>query len=184
MKLNGLGTVVVGAGDCGVSNDPSHLLTTYALGSCIGLAIHDPVAKVSGLLHFMLADSTIDAAKAQANPYMFADTGIPQLFKRAYELGAQKRRLVVSAAGGAQVMDPNGVFNIGKRNYLAMRKILWRAGVLLQTEVIGGTGSRTLRLEVATGKLWMQSPDGEEVELSKAAPSPSPERREPCHSAC
>jgi chemotaxis protein CheD len=61
---------------------------------------------------------------------MFADTGIPLLFRRAYECGAEKRRLVVRVVGGAQVMDREGVFNIGKRNYLALRKILWKAGVL------------------------------------------------------
>ncbi len=50
---------------------------TYALGSCIAVAMHDPVAKVAGLLHYMLPESAIDAAKAQQNPFMFADTGIP-----------------------------------------------------------------------------------------------------------
>jgi chemotaxis protein CheD len=89
---------------------------------------------------------------------MFADTGIPLLFHAAYGLGAEKRRLVVRAAGGAQVMDENGVFNIGKRNHLALRKILWKAGVMIHAEEIGGTESRTVRLEVATGRLLIRGP--------------------------
>ncbi len=137
--------------DCRVSNDPESVLVTYALGSCIAVTIHDPVAAVGGLLHFMLPESGLDRAKARDNPFMFADTGITLLFHSAYQLGAEKQRLVVTAAGGAQMMDQQGVFNIGKRNYLAMRKIFWKAGVLVQAEEVGGLASRTVRLEVASG---------------------------------
>jgi len=150
--------LTVGVGDCKVSNGAESILTTYALGSCIAVAIHDPVAAVAGLLHFMLPESSLNPAKASQNPFMFADTGIPLLFHAAYQLGAEKRRLVVRAAGGAQVMDENGVFNIGKRNHLAMRKILWRAGVMIHGEQIGGTTCRTVRLEVSTGRFLIRGP--------------------------
>jgi len=150
--------LTVGVGDCKVSNAAESVLATYALGSCIAVAIHDPVAAVGGLLHFMLPESSLNPDKASQSPFMFADTGIPLLFHAAYGLGAEKRRLVVRAAGGAQVMDENGVFNIGKRNHLALRKILWRAGVMIHAEEIGGTESRTVRLEVATGRLLIRGP--------------------------
>jgi len=129
--------LVVQVADCQISNDPDGSLVTYALGSCIAVTIHDDDAGVGGMLHLMLPESGIDRAKAQSNPYMFADTGIPLLFRNAYECGAEKRRLTVRLAGGAQVMDENGVFNIGKRNYLAVRKILWKAGVLVSAEDVG-----------------------------------------------
>src|SRR5436305_4658403 len=103
--------VVVGVADCRVTSDVSNVLITYALGSCIAVAIYDPVAKVGGLLHFMLPESGIDPEKARTNPYMFADTGIPLLFRRSYQRGAAKQRLVIDIAGGAQVMDEGGVFN-------------------------------------------------------------------------
>lgn len=150
--------LTVGVGDCRVSNAAESVLATYALGSCIAVAIHDPVATVGGLLHFMLPESSLNPDKASQNPFMFADTGIPLLFHAAYGLGAEKRRLVVRAAGGAQVMDENGVFNIGKRNHLALRKILWKAGVMIHGEEIGGTTSRTVRLEVATGRFLVHGP--------------------------
>jgi chemotaxis protein CheD len=150
--------LTVGVGDCKVSKAADAVLATYALGSCIAVAIHDPVAAVGGLLHFMLPESSVNPYKASQNPFMFADTGIPLLFHAAYQLGAEKRRLAVRAVGGAQVMDENGVFNIGRRNHLALRKILWKAGVMIHGEEIGGTTSRTVRLEVATGRFWVRGP--------------------------
>lgn len=161
--------LVVGVGDCRVSNDPDNVLVTYALGSCIAVMIHDPVASVGGLLHFMLPESGLDRDKAQRNPFMFADTGIPLLFHTAYELGAQKRRLVVAAAGGAQMMDQRGVFNIGKRNCLAMRKILWKAGMMVHAEDLGGLASRTVLLEVASGRVFLRGAGEPEQDLLAAA---------------
>jgi len=161
--------LTVGVGDCKVSNGAESVLATYALGSCIAVAIHDPVAAVGGLLHFMLPESSLNPDKASQNPFMFADTGIPLLFHAAYQLGAEKRRLVVRAAGGAQVMDENGVFNIGKRNHLALRKILWKAGVMIHGEETGGTASRTVRLEVATGRFWVRGPGMADREIPVSA---------------
>jgi chemotaxis protein CheD len=157
-----MSAVVVGISDCKVSQDAESVLVTYALGSCIAVTIYDPVAKVAGMLHYMLPESNIDAAKAQQNPFMFADTGIPMLLQQVKAGGAQPRRTVVRLTGGAQVLDGEGVFQIGKRNYLAARKILWKAGILIAAEVVGGEVSRTVRLEVGTGRMWLR--EGGEIE--------------------
>lgn len=154
--------VVVGVADCHLSNDPTDVLITYALGSCVGISIYDPVARVGGLLHFMLPEAPADAGKAGKSPYMFADTGIPMLFREAYQLGAQKPRLQVRVAGGAQIMDERGVFNIGQRNCLAMRKILWKAGVMVRAEDTGGNSARTMRFELASGRVFLRSPGAAE----------------------
>ena len=92
---------------------------------------------------------------------MFADTGIPRLIEQVCAKGANKRQLVAHAAGGASIMDPNNVFDIGKRNHLALRKILWKTGVLLSGEAVGGTTSRTVRLEIDGGRLWLQEACGQ-----------------------
>ena len=152
--------VVVGVADCRVTEDTSAVLITYALGSCIAVAIFDPVAQVGGLLHFMLPASPADGSLGGRSPYMFADVGIPMLFREAYDKGAQKRRLRVRVAGGAQIMDDNGVFNIGQRNCLAMRKIFWKAGVIVEREETGGTTARTMRLEMESGRVYLRSPSG------------------------
>lgn len=157
--------LAVGVGDLKVSATREETLVTYGLGSCIGITIWDPVSRVGGLLHFMLPESQSDLAKAKDNPALYADTGIPLLFKSAYQLGADKKRLLVRVAGGAQVLDGNGIFNIGKRNYLAMKKIFWKAGVMIHAEEVGSNVSRTLRLEVGSGKLLLQEAGAEAREL-------------------
>ena len=164
-------THVIGIADCAVSNDPEAVLVTYALGSCIAVTVHDHVSRVGGMLHLMLPESNIVTARTQNNPYMFANTGIPLLFNRAFQQGAEKKRLIVRLVGGAQVMDDGGVFNIGKRNQLSARKILWKAGILIHGEEMGGSVSRTVKLEVGTGKLWVREGAQADRELVAAAPA-------------
>jgi len=148
--------VVVGVSDMQVSNNPEATLVTYSLGSCIGVAIYDTMAKVGGMLHFMLPDSSIDPEKAQKTPYMFADTGIPLLFKEAYKLGGQKNRMQVVVVGGSQVHEGKDFFNIGKRNYLAVRKIFWINNVMVNYKSVGGNENRTLRLDIKDGRTWLK----------------------------
>jgi len=159
--------LVVGVGDCKITADPDSELITYALGSCIAVAIWDPMARVAGLLHFMLPDSAVDrAGGGREAPYRYADTGTPLLFRSAYDRGAEKRRLVVRIAGGAAVFDDGGIFNIGQRNLAALRKILWRAGVLVHAEDVGGSISRTVRLNNADGRFMIRYAGEPERELA------------------
>ncbi len=153
--MNDFHTITVGISDCAVSRDANSALVTHALGSCIAVAIYDPLVKVAGLLHFLLPDSTMDRNRAQQRPLVFADTGIPHLFHAAYELGASKQRLIVTALGGAQVLDAADQFNIGKRNYLAMRKVLWKAGVMIHNEDVGGALPRNVRVETGSGRIFV-----------------------------
>jgi chemotaxis protein CheD len=157
--------LVVGVADGRVCRGVDASLVTYALGSCIAVGLCDPVASIGGLVHYMLPDSGLDKAKADRNPWMFADTGIALLFQRVLEAGADRKRLKVWAAGGSQVMDDAGVFNIGKRNQLAMRKILWKAGAMVAGEDVGGNVSRTVRLALGAGAFWLRVPGSPERRL-------------------
>jgi len=149
--------IIVGVSDMKVSNDPDSVLITYSLGSCIGISIYDSVARVGGLLHFMLPESKLDETKARNNPFMFADTGIPALFKAAYKLGALKQRIKVVVVGGAQVLDQKGFFNIGKRNHMAVRKIFWKNRVMTDYEEVGGNVNRTIKLLIRDGEVWLKT---------------------------
>ncbi len=140
------------------SNDASAELVTYSLGSCLGLIIYDPGRKVGGLLHAMLPDSRINLDKAASAPNMFVDTGVPRLFHTVYNLGADRGNLIIKAAGGAQFLDAGGVFNIGDRNQNALIALLQRNGFHLHARDLGGVSSRTVRLDMMTGKVTIQSP--------------------------
>jgi chemotaxis protein CheD len=128
------------------------LLVTHALGSCLGLMVYDPITRVGGLLHAMLPLSKINQQKAQTNPFMFVDTGVPALFKALYELGGQKRQMVVKVAGCGNPLGKNEMFKIGQRNYTVLKKLLWRNNVLLESEDVGGSGSRTVHFDLSNGQ--------------------------------
>jgi len=149
--------IIVGVSDMKVSNDPDSVLITYSLGSCIGISIYDSLAKVGGLLHFMLPESKLDEGKARKNPFMFADTGIPALFRAAYELGAVKKRMKVIVVGGAQVLDQKGFFNIGKRNHMAVRKLFWKNRIMIDFEEVGGNVNRTIKLKIKDGEACVKT---------------------------
>lgn len=160
--------VVVGIADLAVSNNQTLTLATYSLGSCIGVSIYDPVVRVGGLLHVMLPESKIDLDKAQRQPAMFMDTGIPALFRAAYELKAEKYRVQICVAGGAQVMDSSGFFSIGKRNYEMLKSILNEHSLKIVAEQVGGMVSRSMYLNLATGEVKLKvSGQSEDVVLCK-----------------
>jgi len=164
VALAGLGItagrpLVAGIGDL-VMGTSTGVLVTYALGSCLGITVYDPAVRVGALLHVMMPASTISPEKAAANPCLFVDTGVPLLFRRAYELGAQKQRTIVKVAGGASPTSAGGdpdYFQIGKRNLVQLRKLLWKNGVLLKGEDVGGTASRTMSLSLSSGEVLVKS---------------------------
>ena len=152
--------LTVGMADLQVSADPAARLVTYALGSCLGVAVYDPMARVGGLLHVMLPLSEIDAERARANPALFVDTGVPALFRACYGLGAVKSRMIVKVAGGAAAGAAGAPdqFQIGKRNLLTLRKLLWKNGVLVRAQDVGGHQlSRTMALALADGAVTLRT---------------------------
>lgn len=153
--------IVVDIADMKIGTGEQNELTTYALGSCIGVAIFDPITHVGGMLHYMLPEASINPDKARENPFMFADTGIPMLFREAYKFGAARHRLQIKLAGGANVMDQSNFFNIGKRNYLAARKILYKNNLLIASELVGGISGKTMRMRLSDGRIEIKLPDGE-----------------------
>lgn len=143
--------IVVNVSDARSSADPGDTIITYSLGSCIGVCVYDPMAKVAGMLHFQLPSATLDATRAAQQPLMFADSGMDQLLGQVASLGANKKRLKVKIAGGAQMLNDGGLFNIGRRNHASIRKVLWQHGLFLDGEDVGGTTPRTLHMQVADG---------------------------------
>jgi chemotaxis protein CheD len=151
--------VIVGVGDLAVSNNINVTLSTYALGSCVGVVTYDPVSRAAGLLHMMLPDSKISPDKAISQPAMFADTGLPALFRAVMGLKGERSRLRVIVAGGASVLCGSDSFKIGERNITATIDWLGRNGFSVRHQITGGTVNRTLHFEVGNGQLALKAPD-------------------------
>lgn len=142
----------VGISDMKVSEDPSDILVTHSLGSCIGLSVYDPEICVGGLVHCMMPVSKLDPVKAAANPLMYTDTGVAALLKAVFDRGANRKRLIVTVAGAGSLLDEKGFFKIGEKNYTILRKILWKNDILISEEDVGGNVVRTMYLYMNTGK--------------------------------
>jgi chemotaxis protein CheD len=149
--------IIVDISDARVSKDPNDELITYSLGSCIGVALYDPATKIGGMLHYQLPSGRMDSAKAAKNPMMFADTGMKYLVDKMLAMGVNKKRLKIKIAGGAQVMNDAKTFQIGKRNYAAIRQILWKNGMFIDAEDVGGKNARNLSLTLADGTVEVKS---------------------------
>jgi chemotaxis protein CheD len=149
--------VIVDISDARISNDPSEVLVTYSLGSCIGVCLYDPAVHLGGMLHYQLPSSRIDQQGTCDRPFMFADTGMKLLLDELVSMSGDPGRMQVKLAGGANMsVGPQG-FDVGKRNYLAIRKILWSRGMIIHAEDVGGASARNLYLNVADGTVTVRS---------------------------
>ncbi|MBE0537341.1 MAG: chemotaxis protein CheD [Phycisphaerae bacterium] len=148
---------IVNVSDAKVSSDPANVIVTYSLGSCIAVSLYDQTARVGGMLHYQLPSSGMEPERASEKPFMFADTGMELLIDKLVSMGGVKKRMHVKIAGGA-AMDtgPKG-FDIGKRNHLAIRKVLWKHGMFIDAEDVGGSWPRNMSLDLESGAVIVKA---------------------------
>lgn len=142
---------VVGIADMKLCRN-SGVLVTYALGSCIGICLYDPMIKLAGMVHIMLP---ANQEGASGNIFKYADTGIPETIRKMVAFGAMRSRIVGKIAGGAKMFDIPGngsLGNIGQRNAEAVRLILRQEKIRLLKEDVGANYARTLFFDAATGE--------------------------------
>lgn len=152
-----MSVVSVGVGEYKISANVNDVIKTYALGSCVAVVIYDKIRKIAGMLHVALPDSKVDPNKSLSSPGHFADTGIPALIEDMKKSGAMGRDSWIKIAGGAKIMDPNSLFDIGKRNIIAIKKILWSRNLGPIAEDVGGDFCRTVGIIVETGEVQISS---------------------------
>ena len=136
--------IKVGMADLNICKSPDGL-TTLGLGSCVGIALRDPITKVGGLAHIMLPDST--AIKDNTNIPKFADTGIVELVNRIVFAGGSKSRLVAKIAGGAQMFafqNKSSLIKVGEKNVMAVKKKLEELNIPILAEDTGENYGRTV----------------------------------------
>jgi len=162
-----LSVVTLGIGEYGAVNKPGDVIKTHALGSCVAIVILDPATRTIGMAHVALPESKVHPGRAKKLPGYFADTAVPALIEKMKEAGAgaNLQKMIVKLAGGANVMDKNNTFNIGKRNVLAIKKELWRHRMGARSEDVGGTISRTVTVKMDDGKVVITSPGREPVNV-------------------
>lgn len=160
--------IMLGVGEYGATATAGGVIRTMALGSCIALIIMDRGTRCVGMDHIALPDSSVSPERAKTLPGYFADTGIPKLMDQMRIVGrslSKPSNLIVKMCGGANVADPNNTFNIGKRNVLAAKKILWQYGLGPMAEDVGGSYSRTVTLHRDTGRIILSCPGRPDWEL-------------------
>lgn len=149
--------IKVGMADLNVCISPD-TITTLGLGSCVGIALRDPVTGIGGLAHIMLPDST--QIKDNSNLPKFADTGIEELVRRVVSAGASKTRLVAKIAGGAQMFafqNNSSLVRIGERNVEATKAKLKELRIPLLAEDTGKNFGRTIVFSPQTGELQIRA---------------------------
>ncbi len=155
-----MATIMLGIGDYAAAKDPGEVIKTMALGSCVAVILLDPATQTAGMVHVALPDSTLNAEKKEKQPGYFADSGIPALLEEMKKHGVTNgiRDMYVKLVGGANVLQSSMSFDIGKRNILTVKKILWQLGTGPVAEDVGGHISRTVAVSVDTGSVEISCP--------------------------
>ena len=150
--------IKVGMADLNVCVSPDGI-TTLGLGSCVGIALRDPVTKIGGLAHVMLPDSS--AIRNNSNIPKFADTGIEELVRRVVAAGASRKRLVAKIAGGATMFQfqghTNNAMQVGDRNVEATKKKLEELKIPILAQDTGANYGRTVIFYPETGDFHIKA---------------------------
>lgn len=152
-------TIIVGMADLNTARG-DEVLTTLGLGSCVGIALYDPITKIGGLAHIMLPESMAFSSDARLNRAKFADTAIVDMLGKMAQMGAGRKNLVAKIAGGAHMFTRStheDIIKVGQRNTLKVREILAAQGIPIRAEDVGGTYGRTIELRTADGSLWIRT---------------------------
>jgi chemotaxis protein CheD len=158
----------VGLGEQVISRDLNDVLVAYGLGSCLGIAMIDPVLRISGLLHAVLPHWTTGMEPMDPASSKYVDSGIERLLSAMVKEGANKHRLVVRMAGGANMLISPGMttsFEIGTRNIESARATFLRLSLTLKAEEVGGNVGRTVRVYVADNRMTIRAIGEKEKEI-------------------
>ena len=159
----GVFEVVVDIADFAVTGGDGVLITA-GLGSCVALALHDPTTGIAGLAHILLP--SVGLGPPSIHPGKYADTGVPLLLEEMRRNGA-RGPIVARMAGGARMFAAllSSGINMGQRNIDATRAALFRLGIPVVSEDVGGEYGRSVRVIAATGVMTVRSLAGGDREL-------------------
>jgi chemotaxis protein CheD len=126
-------------GACVATAQPTFLKTI--LGSCVAVALFDPVARVAGMNHFLLPEAPANLPVAQEGRY--GNTAIALLLKKIIAYGGSKDHVIAKVFGGGAVVQAlNGEFNVGDLNIAMAKATLKKNGIKVSGEDTGGFEGR------------------------------------------
>jgi len=167
---DGLTRINIMQGETKVSDDPNAVLTTV-LGSCISACLYDPVAKVGGLNHFLLAEpgsGDTDVSSLQR----YGVYAMEVLINAMMAMGATRSNLKARIYGGASLRD--GFRDIGATNALFARRFLRDERIALVGEDVGGHGARRVEFRPTLGLARCRVASDRPVERLRLPPIPVP----------
>lgn len=134
----------------------SGTIITYALGSCVGICLYDPILHIGSLTHILLP---LNMEAGRDHVFKYADTGIREALKQMTAKGSARARIVAKIAGGAKMFELSGgtIGSIGLRNVDSVRMTLKKEGIRILGEDVGGTFARTLLFDLSTGQACIRS---------------------------
>lgn len=154
----GTDQIKVSVADYGIS--AAETLRTSGLGSCLGIALHDPEAGLGGLVHPMrpYRDGENRA------PSRYVDSGVELLVDELAARGADPTRLEARVTGGATVVEfewgDGGDTPVGPRNVAAVERVLATADIDVVAMETGGKYGRSMQFDPGTGRVTVQRTDG------------------------
>ncbi len=167
---NGMKRVTIMQGETRVSDDPDVVLTTV-LGSCISACMYDPVAKVGGLNHFLLAEpgsGETDVRSLQR----YGVYAMEVLINAMMAMGATRLNLKARIYGGASLRD--GYRDIGAANATFARRFLRDERIALVGEDVGGNGARRVEFRPTLGLARCRLATGRPIERPRPVAAPEP----------
>ncbi len=147
----------IGIGELIVSNDRDDTVKTYSLGSCIAVIVYDSRSCAGGIVHVALPDSSIDREHDKKPVGYYADKAIPVLIAEMKRLGSLLKNVSIKLVGASDSKFENDRFKIGRRNIVAVKKLLWKEGLGVVAEDTGGTVARTVELAIKDGTIAVSS---------------------------
>lgn len=149
--------LIVGISEYVISNRIEDVLITFSLGSCIGVSFYDATLNQGALVHCMLPSVTMGSINDNLSPVAYVDSGIHIVLQSLIDLGSKKKNLICKVAGCSAMFDVNeDHFKIGEKNYAVTKMILEKNAIEISGECIGGKDSKTMWLEIKTGKTTVQ----------------------------
>jgi len=141
--------ITIVQGEHCVIGEPDAVLTTI-LGSCIAVCLHDPVARLGGMNHFLLAEPSGNTIVNRRDLQRYGVHAMELLINALMASGADRSRLKAHCYGGAQVVA--GLGAIGSENAAFARRFLQTEGIATAHEDVGGHHARRVEFMPYLGR--------------------------------